>query len=363
MVCLFVSTQEPSFCKVNQTAKTMELPSSSSSPSKAFVRVPPSCERKCECECGTDQEDGIEGKRRFQTLLQREEHQHRQHHQQQHHQQQQHQQQHQHQHQHQQHPKKKPKRRVVSFDTRSNETIYIQCHTDYSEKENASYYLQRKDYKGIRQEIQRTINFVKFPSACDENTIQVVPAASGTSSASASTNASTNASTAGCCSTEELCVRGLESLVEDFVNEHKKRVQEFSKSIVLRFQDELKRNKKRRKIEERRNDNDYDVAATLALAEIYKRATIDCEHIARRWGHFDAIDAGIHNPSPSFSTAAIVSASASSATGTTVTDNDDDEESERTEDPNPIAKGTKGEPSSTKASDSLTNVPVLLFHV
>ena len=336
MVCLFVSTQEQSFCKVKQTATTMDLSPSSSLPSKTVVRVVPAYNRKCECECETDQEDDIKRKRRLQTLPQEEEQQ----------------QQQQHQQQHQQRPKKKQKRRVVSFDTRRNETISIQCHTDYSEEEHASYYFQKNDYAAIKQEIQRTIDFVKSPITCDEKTMEAAPASSSTS---------TNTSTAAWCSTEEFCVRGLESLVEDFVNEHKKRVKETSKFAVLRLQEKLKRDKKRRKTEERRNDDGDDDtnndghghAVTLALAEIYKRATTDCEHIARRWGHFDAIDAGIHNPSPSFSTATIVSASASTAT------TDDEEESERTEDP--IAKGKKGEPLSTNAFDSLTNV--LLFHV
>jgi len=128
---------------------------------------------------------------------------------------------------------------------------------------------------GIKRNIQRTIEFLRSP----------------TDSPSASARNS---------SAEEHCVRGLECLAEDFVNDHKRRVQKASKSAVFRFQQNRRRKLgKTRSMMESKDDDEksrsIDEAheASMELAELYKKSTSQCEHIAKRWGHFDAIDADI----------------------------------------------------------------------
>jgi len=183
----------------------------------------------------------------------------------------------------QQHKKNK-KRRVgvdvvsVSFDTQNEEIISVQSHEDYSKKERVSYYVQKDEYADIKQNIHRTIKFLKSTT---DSTSQ---SSTNGSNSSTSSSSDSDTATANCTNIEEHCIRGLESLAEDYVGEHKRRIQRSSKSAVFRFQED------KRKVD---NKNENEAVATLALAEIYKRCTAGCQDIARRWGHFDAIDAGI----------------------------------------------------------------------
>ena len=269
--------------------------------------------------------------------------------------------------------KKKKKRRVdvvsVSFDTQNEEIISIQSHEDYSKKERISYYVQKDEYADIKQNIQRTIKFLKSPTDS--------PSSSSTKSSNSSSSSSSDsdAATANDTNIEEHCIRGLESLAEDYVGEHKRRIQRSSKSAVFRFQEDKRKADNKNKNEKEENE----AVATLALAEIYKRCTAGCQDIARRWGHFDATDAGI------VSTASLSSSSAdttstlatSSVTTTAVLDDtavddlsghdnamssisddgdnadDDDDEKEETNDSDslPVNNG-----ESTNAFDSLPDV-------
>lgn len=185
------------------------------------------------------------------------------------------------------------KRRMVSFDTKYNELIPVPSHKDLSETERRSYFLQRDEYVIIKRNIQRTIEFLRSPNEV--------------SMSSGSTSLSGTASL-GNAIEEEHCVRGLECLAEEFVNDHKRRVQKISKTSVFRFQ--LKRRRmlgKTGTMSETKDDDakarllDDEHEASLALAAIYRKHTSQCEDIARRWGHFDAIDAG-YDPSSSSAT-------------------------------------------------------------
>jgi hypothetical protein len=135
---------------------------------------------------------------------------------------------------------------------------------------------------GIKRNIQRTIEFLKSPNNAS------------LSSGSESTLSEHTAA-------EEHCVRGLECLAEEFVNEHKKRVQKSSKSAVFRFQE----NRRRRRLGKPRSVDEAH-KSSLVLAEIYKKCTSQCKSIAIRWGHFDAIDAGIDPATTSSSSATAV---------------------------------------------------------
>jgi hypothetical protein len=178
-------------------------------------------------------------------------------------------------------------RRIVSFDTKYNTTSIVASHTDLTETERRSYYFQRDEYVGIKRNIQRTIEFLKSPN--DASLASVLE-----SKPSGNTFA------------EEHCVRGLECLAEEFVNEHKKRVQKSSKSAVFRFQE----NRRRRRLGKSRSVDE----ASLALAEIYIKYTSQCKSIAIRWGHFDAIDAGIDPAATSSSSATATAVTCETAT-------------------------------------------------
>jgi len=184
--------------------------------------------------------------------------------------------------------RKRETRRVVSFHTRF-ETAFVPSHRDLSEAERRSLYFQRDEYVGIKRNIQQTMKFLKSPAD---------PSSMGSISSSLQNSMA-----------EEHCVRGLECLAEEFVNDHKKRVQKASKNAVFRFQE-----KRRRRIRDSTSADEL-YKMSLALAEVYKKHTSQCEHIARRWGHFDAIDAG-YDPTVSSATAV------SCATDTSLTNNE-----------------------------------------
>ena len=166
---------------------------------------------------------------------------------------------------------KRENQRMVSFDTKCNKTSIVPSHRDLDESERRSYYFQRDDYVRIKRNIQRTIEFLKSP----------------TDSTSSSGSSIISSPQFEMYDIDEHCVRGLECLAEDAVNDFKKRIQKTSKSSVFRFQENLKR---------RISDNRVPIHSAhemwLNLPEVYKKCSSQCEHIARRWGHYDAIDAG-----------------------------------------------------------------------
>jgi len=187
------------------------------------------------------------------------------------------------------------KGRMVSFDMKYNETTMVPSHNVLSETERRACYFQRDEYVKIKRNIQRTIEFLRSPTD-----------ASGSESASQKNNAE-----------EEHCVRGLECLAEDRVNNHKKRVQTYSKKAVFYFQDNRRRSLRKKATESKVDGATTrsileDHKASLALAETYKKYTAQSNDIARRWGHFDAIDVGI-DPTLS-STTAVTCATVSSLT-------------------------------------------------
>ena len=202
------------------------------------------------------------------------------------------------------------KRRMVSFDIKYNKFIFVPSHKDLSDAERRSYFLQRDEYLGIKRNIQRTIEFLRSPND--------ISMSSGSTSHSGTS--------VGNAIEEEHCVRGLECLAEDFVNDHKRRVQKTSKSTVFRFQEKrrqmLGKTKTRFESKDERDRISSIVdpyEASLALARIYRKHTSQCEDIARRWGHFDAIDAG-YDPTSSSATV-VTCATATSQTSKDSVDN------------------------------------------
>ncbi len=186
---------------------------------------------------------------------------------------------------------KRDNRRVVSFDAKYNQTTIVPSHRDLDKYERRSYYFQRDEYVRIKRNIQRTIEFLKAPtdSANPFGSLAIETPAFAKNHE------------------EEHCIRGLECLAEDAVNDFKKRIQKISKTAVFQYQQNCERD-----ISEKTGSIDEIHERWLAVAEVYKRHTSQCENIARRWGHFDAIDAG-YDPTAS-SAVAVNSATASSQT-------------------------------------------------
>jgi hypothetical protein len=82
----------------------------------------------------------------------------------------------------------------------------------------------------------------------------------------------------------DICVRGLECLADDYVNMHRKRARELSMSAVFAYQNMS------------HVEKGFVSNATVdveAVAQAYMIHTKRSQNIACRWGHFDALDADI----------------------------------------------------------------------
>ena len=168
------------------------------------------------------------------------------------------------------HRLKTNKRRMVSFDAKYNQTILVPSHRDLDQLERRSYYFQRDEYVRIRRNIQRTIEFLQSPA-----------------DHSSSFNPFDNVNSFGIKTGEEHCVRGLECVAEEAVNDFKKRIQRTSKAAVFRWQENH-----RRRIVDKLISAQSSQQMCVALSKEYRKYTSQCEEIARRWGQFDAMDAG-----------------------------------------------------------------------
>jgi hypothetical protein len=174
---------------------------------------------------------------------------------------------------------------TVSFDTmKGDEIIVIPSLDDYTQNELESSYFSKNEYANIIQRVHQTVKYLRRKDTSSDSD----------SSASAAVVMEDENETIieheKDVENDYHCVRGLETYAEEYVGNHRKRVQRISKSAVFRYQKQQLRLKKRRTETKKSVSN---VSNVNELAEIYKRSSKGCQEIANRWGYFDAIDAGI----------------------------------------------------------------------
>lgn len=159
--------------------------------------------------------------------------------------------------------KKRVRRRrvTVTFDDRQNVVTRIPSVNDLTCEEHSAYFYQRHEYTMMRDDAKQTI--IKLLNA----------RSSGLSDTTAFNEVMLDDS-------EEVCVRGLEYLADDFVSTHRKRARLMSMSAVFTHQDFHRSCQG--------NSSPYDMEG---MAQAYQTYTVGCQEIAKRWGHFDAIDA------------------------------------------------------------------------
>ncbi len=128
----------------------------------------------------------------------------------------------------------------------------------YTPEERNSAFYSREDYARMRASVKYTVRFLKcgtYPPVSAKCTINFKDES-------------------------DVCVRGLECFVDEFVSTHRKRMKESSMAVVFAFQN--------------RNNLLGIVGSDSeeAMAQAYMLHTERAQHIAGRWGHFDALDAG-----------------------------------------------------------------------
>ena len=169
---------------------------------------------------------------------------------------------------------------TVSFDTmKGDEIIVIPSLDDYTQNELESSYFSKNEYANIIQRVHQTVKYLRRKDTSDSDSSAVVVMEDENNNEEDVENENEN---------DYHCVRGLETYAEEYVGNHRKRVQRISKSAVFRYQKQQLRLKKRS-----HSNNKKEQHVVSELAEIYKRSSKGCQDIANRWGYFDAIDAGI----------------------------------------------------------------------
>jgi hypothetical protein len=171
----------------------------------------------------------------------------------------------------------------VTINEDNNQTHPVLSIHDYTPEEHFATYYSKYEYHLMRQNIKRTINYLK----CREG--PSTPAAHGDFLLE-----------------DDVCVRGLECLADAYVALHRKRVRQVSMSAVFVQQDLQRQRQQQFHQEQQQQQLRYPGAPMVhitthqnqpwddeSIAQVYKSYSTRCQGIACRWGHFDAMDAGI----------------------------------------------------------------------
>jgi hypothetical protein len=150
------------------------------------------------------------------------------------------------------------------IDETKNKQIQVLSLQDYTPQEHFHTYYSREEYMQMRDSIKHIIRFLKY---------RMYPPASTQLSF---------------CDDNDLCIRGLECLADDYVNLHRKRTRELSLAAVLTSQN----------MENTISQSGGAKYAAEVVAQAYQVHTVRAQSIAGRWGHFDALDAGIKDVTP-----------------------------------------------------------------
>ena len=166
-------------------------------------------------------------------------------------------------------------RRNVSFDESKTQTIPVLSLGDFTPEELTATYYSRQEYAHMRDCIKHTVRFLKYrqyppPSFAPHIDVH---------------------------SESDMCVRGLECLADDYVNMHRKRARELSMGAVFAYQNAcLIQN----------TFLEHCAIDVDAMAQAYSIHTQRAQQVAGRWGHFDALDAGIQHKATSTSTPEVI---------------------------------------------------------
>ncbi|KAG7349962.1 hypothetical protein IV203_012559 [Nitzschia inconspicua] len=155
--------------------------------------------------------------------------------------------------------RKRVRRRRVFIDETQNRHIPVLSLQNYTRQEVSNTFYSRDEYMQMRDNIKHTIRFLKYR--------KIPPPSSNLNFSDAN----------------DLCIRGLECLADEYVNLHRKSTREMSMAAVFASQAMLLSS----------TTTSIGICNQEVIAETYKLHTLRAQSIAGRWGHFDALDAGI----------------------------------------------------------------------
>jgi hypothetical protein len=151
--------------------------------------------------------------------------------------------------------RKRVRSKRVLINEDQNQHIPVLSLRDYTSQEHYSTFYSREEYIRMRQSIKYTIRFLKY---------RRVPPTSFPLDFN---------------NENDLCIRGLECLADEYVNIHRKRSRKLSMAAVFECHNNMQHTSLTSKAE--------------AVAQAYKVHTRRAQSIAGRWGYFDALDAGM----------------------------------------------------------------------
>jgi hypothetical protein len=140
------------------------------------------------------------------------------------------------------------------IDETQNQQHVVLSLQDYTSREHYTSFYSREEYIHMKESVKKTIRSLKHrmaqPSSCH----------------------------LGFVLDEDICIRGLEFMADDYINMYRKRSREISMAAVFTCQSI-------------QHSAVYNKAE--AIAQAYKQHTTRAQSIAERWGHFDALDSEI----------------------------------------------------------------------
>jgi hypothetical protein len=167
-------------------------------------------------------------------------------------------------------------KKSVSFDITKTEYIPTISNEDYTPEEKIATFYSRQEYQEMKDSIKYLVNFLRYqeyPRSQTKCKIDFMKE-------------------------DDVCVRGLECLADEFVSMHRKRIRQLSLTAVFAFQNLTTSHKGHYKniLGSHSNSSFYNNYKSESIAKAYMMHTICSQGIASRWGHFDALDADtIHN--------------------------------------------------------------------
>jgi hypothetical protein len=167
-------------------------------------------------------------------------------------------------------------KKSVSFDITKTEYIPTISNGDYTLEEKIATFYSHQEYQEFKENIKHLVNFLryqKYPRSQKKCKIDFTKE-------------------------DDVCVRGLECLADEFVSMHRKRIRQLSLIAVFSFQNLTTSHKGHYNniLSGNANSSFYNNYKSESIAKAYMTHSLRSQGIASHWGHFDAVDADmIHN--------------------------------------------------------------------
>jgi hypothetical protein len=157
----------------------------------------------------------------------------------------------------------------VTFNFDQTEIISVMSNNDYTSEERTATFYSRQEYQEIKDNIKHLVNYLryqKYPKPTHRCSLDFR-------------------------NENDVCVRGLECLADEFVSVHRRRIRQLSLTAVFAFQNLNSNRGTYGYGSDSENSQFCSNYQTETIAKAYMTHSIRSQGIASHWGHFDALDA------------------------------------------------------------------------